>query len=252
MEFQKRNKMKKIILTIIFIVAGAFMSSAQDVITTYNGKKITAYVTNVSYDTISYKKTPDGITCYIAKNAVREIRYENGDIDLFNQNSAPLYAHGKIVPGMRYNSYKKYYDTGEYIPQPGDPYSRFWNGFASLLIPGLGQCFEGEWLRGALIIAGNVTLNSIIAQGKSRDEYGNIQYSDTSYTAGIIAFVYGIWSICDAVKIAKIKNMYYQDLKTMRTDMSLSLEPFVSCTPQSTSSGIAQVPTAGLSLKLNF
>ena len=153
---------------------------------------------------------------------------------------------------MSYNAYKKYYDTGEYIPQPGDPYSRFWNGFASFLIPGLGQCFEGEWLRGVLIFAGNVTLNSIIIQGTSYDENGGIHYSDTSYTAGIIAFVYGIWSICDAVKIAKIKNMYYQDMKTMRTNMSLSLEPFVSYAPQSSSSGIACVPTAGLSLKLNF
>ena len=56
-----------------------------------------------------------------------------------------------------------------------------------------------------------------------------------------------IWSIVDAVRVAKVKNMYEQDL---RKKYSLDVDLYPSVNYVQTSGGVK--PTAGLSLALKF
>lgn len=60
-------------------------------------------------------------------------------------------------------------------------------------------------------------------------------------------FVVWLWSIIDAVKISKIKNMYIHDYMKMY-GMELNLTPSVSFV----SMGESSFSTAGLTLSLNF
>lgn len=66
--------------------------------------------------------------------------------------------------------------------------------------------------------------------------------------AGWLAF--DIWSITDAVKIAKVKNMYNQDIRGQRTaELHYSLSPYVAPAPDF--GGGLQMAT-GMSLTLSF
>ena len=159
-----------------------------------------------------------------------------------------------IRPGMKYREYKNYYDYHLYEHQKGDPYSRFWTGAASFLIPGLGQVFEGQWVRGLLFFAGNIALYSgyVANMNVEYDSAGNVVSSSPASPMAYVCFFgqlgLDLWSIIDAVHIAKIKNMYYQDLKAMRSSLDVDLEPYFAYTPSS--DGVK--PVTGLSLKLNF
>lgn len=64
---------------------------------------------------------------------------------------------------------------------------------------------------------------------------------------GLGSMVYYIWNICDAVKVAKVKNMYYQDLAGGRA-MEFSLPP--SFDYAMTSDGTK--PVAGMTLAVRF
>ena len=58
-----------------------------------------------------------------------------------------------------------------------------------------------------------------------------------------------IWSSIDAARVAKVKNMYYQDLMNGKNTAELSFTPMVSFA--SNPSGSLQ-PCAGMSLQLKF
>lgn len=60
------------------------------------------------------------------------------------------------------------------------------------------------------------------------------------------ALVYEIWNICDAVKVAKVKNMYYSDFQ--RRSMEMGLYP--SLDYAMTANGIT--PVAGMKLSVQF
>ena len=59
-----------------------------------------------------------------------------------------------------------------------------------------------------------------------------------------------IWSVVDAVHVAKVKNMYYQDLRGQNAMLNFDLEPYFALTPSGVENGM--VPAAGLSLNLCF
>ena len=59
-----------------------------------------------------------------------------------------------------------------------------------------------------------------------------------------------IWSICDAVHVAKVKNMYYQDLRGQRASLDFNVEPFVIYAHTETFGSVK--PVAGLSLRVSF
>jgi len=249
--------MKNFILAFCLLLGGAVGLSAQDIITTREGEDIEARILEVSGDEVKYKRFnyPDGPDFVMPKSKILIICYENGDTAIFsNQESSypdyRLYANGPVVPGMSYRDYKDFYDTGFYCPEPDDPYSRFWTGAASFLIPGLGEAIEGEWLRGLCFCASNVALYAIQRSNAVYDGTGAVVDANSFYWTAFFARVaLNIWSICDAVHIAKVKNMYYQDITRMRSSLDFKLEPYFAYSPSDANN---LRPAAGLSLKLSF
>ena len=156
----------------------------------------------------------------------------------------------QVVPGMKYKELKHMYNPKEYVKSAGDPYSPFWVGAGSFFVPGLGQVFCGETGRGIAIFAGDValgTVGSVFAKKMvdcfERDSDGNLvkdadgelvcndrdkavkMFCGMMGTA-VVTLAYDIWNICDARKVAKVKNMYNQDLQGRRS-MEVGLYPTV-------------------------
>lgn len=178
--------------------------------------------------------------------------------------AAPVYGSGEVsdpvfntdqpvYPGMRYAEYKNFYDTKFYVPSREDPYSRGWAGVASFFIPGLGQGIDGQWGRAAWIFGVNVALNLAASSQLTIHTVGgqldHIEYTPLYWVFTGANFMFDIWNVIDAVHIAKVKNMYYQDLRAQRSGVDLKFEPYFTCFPQ----GSSQLqPAAGLSLVLAF
>ena len=177
----------------------------------------------------------------------------------------------QIVPGMKYRDLKNMYNPRQYVRNAADPYSKGWSAVASAVVPGLGQMICKEAGRGIGILAGDVALGvaghvcaskftdylAKDANGKYIKENGDFVYTDEKaampwgYAAlGILAVDLGyyIWNICDASRVAKVKNMYYQDLQGKQRPMGFNLYPSVS--PVMTADGTAAV--AGMTLSMKF
>ena len=247
--------MKRPLSVICFLFGAVICSYAQDLITTNDGTDITAKILEITPTEVKYKKYDNlnGPTYTMNKSEILIVRFENGENEVFKHFESETSGYKpntayEVYPGMTYRQYKSYYSPKYYIPQDGDPYTRFWAGFASFLIPGLGEGFDGEWGRGALVCLGNIGLYAIMLSD-SYDQNGMRYYGTVGSIASVARIFYNIWSTVDAVRIAKIKNMYYQDIR-MRASVDFNLEPYFAFTP----SGINNTftPTTGLTLKLSF
>lgn len=251
--------MKHILFIAILMMLG-LAASAQDVITTKDGSDIQAKILEVTQTEVKYKRynNLDGPTFTISKNDVLIVRYENGEKEVF-KDTPPRSAYTpnttqSITEGMSYSQYKDFYDKKMYVPQLGDMYSPTWAGVASFLIPGLGQGVAGEWGRAAWMIAANIGMGVVtILSYPSFNDY--ITYYNQPFPLLYFAslagrLVFDIWTITDAVKIAKIKNMYYQDIRGQRmAELQYSIMPFVA---PALDFGSGSETMAGLSLTLSF
>lgn len=244
--------MKKLIVFIAFLFA-TVAAFSQDLITTRAGEDINAKVVEVGTDHVRYRKAsnPDGPVFILPVSDILIIRYENGDKTVFEQKTMRQ-ATGEITPGMKYQDYKDLYNPKVYHPQVGDPYSRGWAGAASFFIPGLGQGIDGEWLRGLAFFGGSVACNVLAfstAHYETSQGYTRVEFTGISAFTALAALGINIWGIVDAVQVAKIKNMYFQDLGDRRAMVDVKVEPFLA----SALTGPARTqPVAGLSLRLTF
>ena len=176
----------------------------------------------------------------------------------------------QVVPGMKYKELKNIYSTRDYSRSVSDPYSPFWAGFASWTVPGLGQLICGETGRGIGIIAGGLALDAGTyfcldklmgyfqkdANGNLvKDDKGELVVTDKAAAkkwgiaflgACMVVVGYDIWNIFDARKVAKVKNMYYNDLQ--RRSMQMNLYPTFDYVM--TAQGAA--PVAGVTLSMKF
>lgn len=176
----------------------------------------------------------------------------------------------QIAPGKKYTELKTMYNPKEYVKTSADPYSTFWAGAGSFLVPGLGQVICREAGRGIAIFAGDVALsvaasmcaNKFMSYAQKdasgnymRDSSGSLIMTDEKaarkWGVGVLGislagFGYWIWNICDAVKVAKVKNMYFNDLQghSMVLDMYPSFN--YTITPEGSS------PVTGMTLSLKF
>ena len=177
----------------------------------------------------------------------------------------------QVAPKMKYKELKNTYDPREYVKSEADPYSPGWSGFASFVLPGLGQVISGETGRGLAFFAGDVGFSVAAglcadkflkyvktdAAGKPvRDDKGKYVYTDDKAAGKWAGAVIGvsavgvacyIWNICDARKVAKVKNMYYQDLAGKH---AIGVDLYPSFDYAVTGEGSRLVP--GMTLSLQF
>ncbi len=252
--------MKKLICIIVLALSAFISLDAQDLITKKDGTDISAKILEVNTNEIKYKRYSnlEGPTYTILKSDILIVRYENGENELFNeskqQSSYRANTTQTIVEGMKYREYKDFYDAKFYVHQPGDPYSRGWAGVASFFIPGLGECIDGEWGRGLAFFGANLGLGLLGLSQRTAyvDSYGYTTYQYNGLYWGILAarIALNIWSICDAVHVAKVKNMYYQDLRGQRASLDFNIEPFITYAQTETLS--SPRPVAGISMRVLF
>lgn len=150
------------------------------------------------------------------------------------------------------------YDTHQYISGFNDPYDPALAGVASFLIPGLGQMICDETSRGLAFLGGYVGCFALTCYGyvefyeslfETMDIGSNINLKGGSKmalgTAGMLGI--GIWSIFDAIHVAKVNNMYFQDHRKTGS-VHFEIAPYAE--PISMNNQIT-VPV-GLSLKATF
>ncbi len=132
----------------------------------------------------------------------------------------------------QYRVNKKQYDYKSYAYQVGDPYNPTIAGVASFLIPGLGQMISGEGGRGVGFLAGSFGSFIIFYVGAvERNNYINNGSGGSSSGTGLMLVGLGsaigveIWSVVDAVRVAKVNNLAFR--ANNKTSMDLKVEPFL-------------------------
>lgn len=157
-----------------------------------------------------------------------------------------------VTEGMRFEEYKNLYDYHDYTPQISDVYNPTVAGIASFFIPGLGHIICNEWKTGIGYLAVDIVgtaLNSALLLPHLY-QHNSLSFAEILAMAFITAGTIGsdISSIVNAVRIAKIKNLYYRDLIHREADLHLTVSPSVTYleTPGSSS------PTLGLSINFSF
>ena len=163
---------------------------------------------------------------------------------------------GIAVPeGLKYKQLKDIYNYKLYAPSAWDKHKPVLAGVASYFIPGLGQMVCGEVGRGFMWLGGTIGSGAVATAGFMFWIVGAFSDEPAVAAGGYAACLLGtasyttiyICQIVDAVRVAKVKNMYEQDKMRAYT---LDLELFPSINFTQTPSGVK--PAAGLTLALNF
>ena len=160
----------------------------------------------------------------------------------------------EIEAGMKYKQLKSIYNFKDWTPTEGDRYSPGTMSICSFFIPGLGQMISGEVGRGFGWLGGAVGCWAVVGVGAGLEAVGAINSNSGMAMAGslmTIAAYLGlgaieVCAIIDASRVAKVKNMYEQDLK--KRNYSLNLYPSVDYVKMA--NGVQ--PTAGLTLAMRF
>ncbi len=161
----------------------------------------------------------------------------------------------EIVEGMKYKELKKIYNYKDWNSD-ADRYEPGLMSACSFIIPGLGQMICGEVGRGFGWFGGAVGCWALVGLGAGLEAYGSLEnvnnrgISLTGTILTIAAYVgvgaIEVCSIIDASRVAKVKNMYDQDLK--KRNYSLNLYPSVNYVKMA---GGVQ-PATGLTLAMRF
>lgn len=177
------------------------------------------------------------LACSVSANA-QKIGSINPEGYLYSYRPAE-----SVEPGMKYKELKKIYNPKEYTPIHTDRYNPNLAGLSSFFLPGLGQMICNQNGRGWAILGSYIGCGVVSALGTNGDEI-----STAASIAGLCGMVLNIWSIVDAVKVAKVSNMYDQDLKKKCFQAEVAMYPSVSY--MNTSNGT--IHTAGMSLAIRF
>ena len=171
----------------------------------------------------------------------------------------------RIPQSASYSELKNYYKASDYVKSDVDPYSVFWIGLESFGAPGTGQLIMKETGRGWAFlgtsvvlgaVSGTLTQNVVNMIEKDANGKWNIPEAKQDKARGYLTAVGGlmlaqvgvsIWSCIDAVKIAKVKNQYYQDTKGKHA-FSASVYPSIDLAQ----TGTSVVPTAGMTFAVRF
>ena len=232
--------MKRLIMLLSTLAFFAVSAAAQDFVTKRNGEDIPAIVDEVGPDYVRFRlwDEPDGVTYTMLKNEILMIRYATGRNEVFDQMSSLA-----VAPMMKYKEMAKVYDYRLYQKSLYDRYSPAGSGVASFFIPGLGQMICGEWGRGFAYLGGHLGCNLLTSLSA-------IAESDTLVLMGLAGMLaIDICAIVDGVRVAKVKNMYMEDLRRSGY-YGLDVDLYPSVNYVRTTSGVQ--PTAGMTLALRF
>jgi hypothetical protein len=128
-----------------------------------------------------------------------------------------------IISNAQYKVNKTKFDLKTYHYEFGDPFNPGVMGFASLIIPGLGQILEGETARGLGFFGGFVGLNIIKYRILMKPSSGPLN-GVTSLNRNTVRYVLAglhIWSLFDAIHFAKVNNMVFRDQNKTTFDLQL-------------------------------
>lgn len=260
------KRMKRILFVMSVLIMSAVSVSAQDLITKKNGEDIKAKVLEIDNTNVKYKlfDEPDGVTYTMPKSQILMIRYQSGRNEVFNTAASNNnYGTGRepvgdLRPGMKYKELKNIYSYQDWQSGRGDQYNPALMGVCSWLIPGLGQMISGEVGRGIGWLGGTVGCGIVMGIGGalvSEGAYNMYEYDEYGmYYAGIAVMTLGslamltvdICAIVDACRVAKVKNMYEQDMR--QNNFSMELRPSIDFVNMAT--GVQ--PTAGFTLAMKF
>lgn len=245
--------MKKFLIFFIIFGFTTITSVAQDIITKKDGTDIEAKILEVSSNNVRYQKYSnlDGPTYNLATDEILMIRYSNGEKEIFQSSNkvedASVQQYKKALP---YSQLKKQYDYKEYTPAIGDKYSVGWCGVASAIIPGLGQAICNEWGYACGFFFSNAILGglgSYYAKKSYIDLYPTWKYDVYGAVLCYAAAVgVDIVAIVNAVRVAKVKNMYLRD---SYSSVDIRISPSFAFTPVDNNYSL---PSYGLSMKVTF
>ena len=173
--------------------------------------------------------------------------------------SFSLSAFCQDVPNIpnypNYEALRMRYSTKGYVAMPGDRHNVVASGVASAFLPGLGECLNGEWGRGmgkfgiGLFCVGGASASTALMLGGMGYRGGEVRQIIGFF--GILLFgsatiALDVWSVIDAVRIAKVKNLYERDCRKASADVRVLPKFDVLAL------GDGARTTAGLSLVVNF
>ena len=197
---------------------------------------------------------------YIGNTDLISVPQEDGTMQVYR----PAASRWDDEPVFSYRYCRGRYETAGFRRSGLDPYDPFTAGILSYMIPGLGQLYDGELLRSSGFFFGTLcclsvggTLLSARHQYETvYDPYEQIYYDreagigPTDATMGTLFILGGIalwvWNIYDAVKVAKVKDLFFRDMTGRYSAVDLSVKPALGSVPASGR------PTAGLALQLHF
>ncbi len=163
------------------------------------------------------------------------------------------------VEAQRYSINKLKYDYRQYVPDAYDPYTPAISGVCSFLIPGLGQMISGEVGRGVAFLGGYTCCSIVAGVGLAQIYSNSFDYYNTGNTgssnAGVGTLLVGlggmavvsIWSIVDAVNVAKVNNMYAQSLRKT-SSIKLEMSPYLG----QLSINNQNVSSMGMTMRIRF
>lgn len=248
-------KNKHIAFLIAAFLLFPMVGMAQDLIVKTTGENLKVKVLEVGPDYVKYKVYGelDGPLYHINKADILMIKYESGRTEEYfkkeGQQSQNQNYRAIDNPYKSYKELKMMYKPQEYVRSFGDRYNPAGVGVGSFFIPGLGECICGEWGRGIGKFVANAALattGSILITKSYVDENWGLEIA-LATVCYLGCFFIDIYSIVDAVQIAKVKNMYEQDLRRGNIT-ELNLHPSFDYIKV----GNNVEPTLGLTLALKF
>lgn len=259
---------KKVIGFCVLSVLTTVCMYAGDWIVYKDGKNVEVLVLDITPSVVKYKElnTPDGEVKTVPKSVISAVYYANGAVDLFTDKGNEVVSSGGFssydeismynLYNMSYKDKKKRYPLKSYVRDPMDSYNPKISGLLSFLIPGVGQMYAGESKRGLemLLFDAVLSVGYLVILNFDIYEKNNSFYDDGDdnpvqgwpYVLGGAILAFDIYTIIDAVKVAKVNNMYERELRK-RNNLSFNLHPFYN----QYSHGI-KVNQVGLGLCLGF
>lgn len=159
------------------------------------------------------------------------------------------------VNAQTYKINRLKYDYRMYVPEFEDPYNPTLMGVSSFLVPGLGQMLSGEVGRGLGFLGGSVASTLVTGVGWTVMNTGLYRENLSAASMGLgltlvgVAGMLGfsIASIVDAVKVAKVNNLYLRDYRKSNA-LHLEFAPYIG----QFNTGNQIVTPVGMSICISF